>query len=108
MRNVLALAALLALAAPSAGAACYGGPAVQDCHDPYGNGDTNHRIAGITTMRGYDAQAADQQTKPIAASGKMDTQAIMAKAHGGTRSSRAEPPRRSLFFYTCTPYRGCQ
>jgi hypothetical protein len=107
MRNVLALAAMLALATSSAGAACYGGPAVQDCHDPYGNSDTNHPVAGITTMRGYDARSANRQNKPIAASGKVDTRAIMTKARGGARSRRAESRGQSSF-YTCTPFRGCQ
>ena len=94
------------MASPAASAACYGGPAVQDCHDAYANSDTNQRGAGITTLRGYAAQSAEQQAKPTASSGKMDTRAIMTKAHGSTRDSRAESPRRSSF-YTCTPYRGC-
>ncbi len=104
MKNALALAALVALVTSPAAAACYGGPAFQTCNDQYVNSDSS---AGITTMRGYNAQSGSRRSETVAPSGNMDTYAIMTKGHGTTRTHHEEPRRQSLF-YTCTPYRGCK
>ncbi|HEX6840556.1 MAG TPA: hypothetical protein VF113_03475 [Stellaceae bacterium] len=104
MKTAIALAGLVALFASSANAACYGGPAVQTCHEPYREGDTVDGSAGITTMRGYNAQHGVEWNE--AATGSSNQSPRKASAHGSARIDRTAP-RHQSFFYVCTPYRGC-
>lgn len=104
MKTAIALAGLVALLAAPATAACYGGPAVQTCHEPHGDGDTVSGAAGITTMRGYTAQHGVEWREAVTASSNQPHS--KASGHGSARINRTAPHQPS-FFYVCTPYRGC-
>jgi hypothetical protein len=104
MKTATALAVLLALSAAPAAAACYGGPAFQTCHEPYRDGDTAKGSAGITTLRGYNAQPGLERSETAAASSHQARST--ANARGSAPIDRGTPHHQS-FFYVCTPYRGC-
>jgi hypothetical protein len=101
MKNALAFAVLLALATSPAAAACYGGPALQTCHDVDGD-----RSTGITTMRGYNAQSGSRWNETVKRPGKVLNR-VVTNGHRSAQTNQAEPDRQARF-YTCTPYSGCR
>ena len=104
MKTAIALAGLVALFASPVTAACYGGPAVQTCHEPYRDSDTVDGSAGITTMRGYTAQHGVEGNEAATNSGNQPRR--NANAQASARIDRTAR-RHQSFFYVCTPYRGC-
>jgi hypothetical protein len=104
MKTAIALAGLVALVTSPATAACYGGPAVQTCHEPYRASDTVSGSAGVTTMRGYTAQHGVEWNEAV--TGSSEPPRRKAGGHGSARIDRSAPHHQS-FFYVCTPYRGC-
>jgi len=101
MRTAIALAGLLALATSPVTAACYGGPASQACGEAYRDGAAADGAAGVTTLRGYDAEHGVAR-----AEASSDRTRRKVSARGSAPITHATPRRRS-FFYVCAPYRGC-
>ena len=104
MKTAIALVGLVALFTSPAAAGCYGGPAVQTCHEPYGDSDTVNGAAGVTTMRSYTAPHGVEWREAVTASSNQPHS--KASGHGSARIDRTAP-RHQSFFYVCTPYRGC-
>jgi hypothetical protein len=87
MKNALALAALLALVTSPATAACYGGPAVQNCNDLDGG-----RPTGITTMRGYNVQSSSQWNETVTRSRRMTNSVVTRRSRVVKNSSTPARP----------------
>jgi hypothetical protein len=103
MKNAIALAGLFVMIMSPATAACYGGPAFQTCNALDRDSDTADS-AGVTTMRGYNAQHGIEWNEAI--SDSRNKTHGEATSHGSARANRTTPQHQT-FFYVCTPYRGC-